>query len=69
MNDTTAQMLTRITEVVAVRKEEDVNARLKEGWRLLSVEQVPMRDGGDTWVETKYVLGFPNQEALSVSLD
>lgn len=46
------------------RHEEHVNKLLADGWRLLSVESVPAHDGGDSYVETKYVLGFPGQDAL-----
>ncbi|MGH8037059.1 MAG: hypothetical protein ACREPD_04890 [Stenotrophomonas sp.] len=65
MAETTAQMLTRMTKVTSQRSDDAVNKLLNEGWRLLSVEQVPMRDGGDAWVETKYVLGYPDQDSLA----
>lgn len=64
MTETNTQMLTRITKVLETNSEGTANEHLKAGWRLLSVEQVPMRDGGDTWVSTKYVLGLPNQDPL-----
>lgn len=65
MTENATQMLTRMTKVASVRSEENANKLLGEGWRLLSVEQVPFRDGNDTWVETKYVLGLPDQDPLS----
>lgn len=65
MSETTTQMLTRITKVLETASEGTANEHLKAGWRLLSVEQVPMRDGGDTWVSTKYVLGLPDQDPLN----
>ncbi|MGV6491356.1 hypothetical protein ACTUVK_000519 [Stenotrophomonas rhizophila] len=65
MAETTTQMLTRMTEVTEERKGDKVNELLGKGWRLLAVDQVEMRDGSDSWIETKYVLGYPNQDPLS----
>ena len=65
MSETNTQMLTRITEVLETKNGGTANEYLKAGWRLLSVNQVSMHDGGDAWTETKYVLGLPNQDPLS----
>lgn len=65
MAETTSQMLTRMTKVTSQRNDDAVNKLLKEGWRLLAVDQVASHDGGDAWVETKYVLGYPDQDPLS----
>ncbi|QGL88388.1 hypothetical protein FEO91_08750 [Stenotrophomonas maltophilia] len=65
MSESTTQMLTRMTAVKEVKSEETANRLLSEGWRLLAVEQVPMHEGGDSWIQTKYVFGYPNQYPLS----
>ena len=64
MAEHVATMLSRMVMVKTERHEEHVNKLLADGWRLLSVESVPAHDGGDSYVETKYVLGFPGQDAL-----
>ncbi|MCO7469489.1 hypothetical protein NJG16_05400 [Stenotrophomonas maltophilia] len=58
------KMLSRMTEVTTRSGQDEVNSLLSEGWRLLSVESVPVEEGADSWVKTKYVLGYPGQDAL-----
>ncbi|MCE4343949.1 hypothetical protein ABQW67_19705 [Xanthomonas hortorum] len=59
-----AKLLTRMTKVTTERHVDDTNALLKDGWRLIAVESVPVNDGIDSYVETKFVLGYPGQPAL-----
>jgi len=54
-----------MVKVKTERHENHVNELLAEGWRLLSVESVPVQEGTDSYVETKYVLGFPGQDSLA----
>ncbi len=65
MPEAVAAMLSRMVKVKTERHENHVNELLAEGWRLLSVESVPVQEGTDSYVETKYVLGFPGQDSLA----
>ena len=56
--------LSRISEVVTVGNQESANEHLKKGWVLLSSAATPMRDGGDTWTATTFVLGRLGRDAL-----
>jgi len=64
MNDKSVTALSQIVLVRTERHEDHVNKLLKEGWRLLLVDSVPMPEGPDGYVELKYLLGFPGQDPL-----
>jgi len=64
MAEPVATMLSRMVKVKTERHEEHANKLLAEGWRLLSVDTVPVNEGVDSYVEVKYVLGFPGQDPL-----
>lgn len=60
----TIATLSRITEVSETFSSEEANDLLQQGGVLLSVESVGISEGADSFVRTKYVLGFPGRGPL-----
>ncbi len=60
----TSKTLSRITEVAETISSEEVNDWLKEGAVLLAVASVPIHEGADSFVRTKYVVGYPGRDPL-----